>query len=106
MSSTSAMPPVPAPLARPGHGSIMARMPPTKRWSSADFDAVIAQVAPDVLALLADGVPRTKRTILAALADRHPKDDVKLAIMRLDVTEQLVEKDGRYTLPAREPEPD
>jgi hypothetical protein len=83
----------------------MARMPPTKRWSSADFDAVIAQVTPDVLALLADGVPRTKRTILAALADRHPKDDVKLAIMRLDVTEQLVEKDGRYTLPTREPGP-
>jgi hypothetical protein len=24
----------------------------TKRWSSADFDAVIAQVTPDVVALL------------------------------------------------------
>jgi hypothetical protein len=82
----------------------MARMPPTKRWSSADFDAVIAQVTPDVLALLADGVPRTKRTILAALADRHPKDAIKLAIMRLDVTEQLVEKGGKYTLPAAETE--
>jgi hypothetical protein len=77
----------------------------TKRWSSADFDAVIAQVTPDVLALLADGVPRTKRTILAALADRHPKDDVRRTLMRLDVTEQLVEKDGRYTLPTREPGP-
>ena len=58
-----------------------------------------------MLALLADGVPRTKRTILAALADRHPKDAIKLALMRLDVTEQLVEKDGRYTLPTREPGP-
>ena len=77
----------------------------TKRWSSADLDAAIARVTPDVLALLADGVPRTKRTILAALADRHPKDAIKLAIMRLDVTEQLVEKDGRYTLPTREPGP-
>jgi hypothetical protein len=58
-----------------------------------------------VLALLADGVPRTKRTILAALADRHPRDDVRRTLMRLDVTEQLVEKDGRYTLPTREPGP-
>ena len=73
--------------------------------TSADLDAAIARVAPDVLALLADGVPRTKRTILAALADRHPRDDVRRTLMRLDVTEQLVEKDGRYTLPTREPGP-
>jgi hypothetical protein len=78
---------------------------PSRLTSSADLEAMIARVTPDVLALLADGVPRTKRTILAALADRHPKDAIKLAIMRLDVTEQLVEKDGRYTLPTREPGP-
>jgi hypothetical protein len=30
-------------------------MPPTKRWSSADLDAMIERVTPDVLALLADG---------------------------------------------------
>ena len=64
-------------------------MPPTKRWSSADFDAVIAQVTPDVVALLGDGVPRTMGTIIAALADRHPKDDVRRTLMRLAVTEQL-----------------
>ena len=77
-------------------------MPLTKRWSSADFDAVIAQVTPDVVALLGDGVPRTMGTIITALADRHLKDDVRRTLMRLAVTEQLVEKSGKYTLPAAE----
>jgi hypothetical protein len=76
-------------------------MPPTK-LASADLHAVIAQVTPDVLALLADGLPRTRGVILAALADRHPKADVRRTLMRLAVTEQLVEKGGRYTLPATE----
>jgi hypothetical protein len=79
-------------------------MPPIKSWSSADFDVVIARVTPDVLALLGDGVPRSRSTILAALADRHPKDDVRRTLMRLAVLEQLVEKDGRYTLPVPGPE--
>jgi hypothetical protein len=78
---------------------------PSRPSSSADLAATIERVAPDVLALLADGVPRTKRTIIATLADRHPKDAIKLAIMRLDVTEQLVEKGGKYTLPAPEAGP-
>jgi hypothetical protein len=78
-------------------------MPPTKRWSSADFDAVIAQVTPDVVALLGDGVPRTMSTILAALADRHPKDDVRRTLMRLAVTERLVETGGKHTLPVPGP---
>jgi hypothetical protein len=56
-------------------------MPATKRWSSADFNAVIARVTPDLLALLGDGVPRSRGTILAALADRHPKDDVRRTLM-------------------------
>jgi hypothetical protein len=55
-----------------------------------------------VLALLGDGVPRTRGTIIAALADRHPKDDVRRTLMRLAVTERLVETGGRYTLPAAE----
>jgi hypothetical protein len=58
-------------LARLGDPTIMARMPPTKLWSSADLDAVIERVAPDVLALLGDGVPRTEAAIVAALAGRH-----------------------------------
>jgi hypothetical protein len=78
---------------------------PSRSSSSADLNAAIARVTPEVLALLSDGVPRSEAAIIAALADRHPKDAIKLAIMRLDVTEQLVEKDGRYTLPTREPGP-
>jgi hypothetical protein len=79
-------------------------MPSTKRWSSADLEAVIARVTPDVLALLGDGVPRTEATIIAALADRHSKQDVRRTVMRLAVTEQLVERGGKYTLPAAEAE--
>jgi hypothetical protein len=80
-------------------------MPPAKRWSSADLDAAIERITPDVLALLADGVPRTEAAIVAALAGRHPKDDVRRTLMRLAVTEQLVETGGKYTLPAAAAEP-
>ena len=79
-------------------------MAPTKPWSSADFNAVIARVTPDVLALLGDGMPRSRGTIIAALADRHPRDDLKRTLMRLAVTEQLVEKGGKYTVPVPETE--
>jgi hypothetical protein len=79
-------------------------MPATKRWSSADLGAVIERVTADVLALLADGVPRAEAAIVAALAGRHPKNDVRRTLMRLAVTEQLVETDGKYTLPAAEVE--
>jgi hypothetical protein len=75
-------------------------MPAPKRWSSADLDAAIERVAPDVLALLGDGVPRAEAAIVAALAGRHPKDEITLTLMRLDVVGQLVETGGRYTLPA------
>jgi hypothetical protein len=80
-------------------------MPSTKRWSSADFDAVIARVTPDVVTLLSDGMPRSRGTILTALAGRHPKDDVRRTVMGLAVTEQLVETRGKYTLPAPASEP-
>jgi hypothetical protein len=67
-----------ASLASPGHFITLTRCPsPSRLWASADLDAVIANVTPDVVALLGDGVSRTKRTIVAALADRHPKDDVR-----------------------------
>jgi hypothetical protein len=79
-------------------------MPPTKVLASADINAVIAHVAPDVLALLSDSVPRSKTTIVTALADRHAKDDVRRTLMRLAVTEQLVETGGKYTLSAPEAE--
>ena len=70
--------------------------------SSADLDAAIERGTPDGLALLADGVPRTRTTIIAALADRHPKDDVRRTLMRLDVVGRLDLQGGRYTLPEAE----
>jgi hypothetical protein len=75
-------------------------MPASQRWSSADLAAAIERVTPDVLALLGDGVPRSEATIVAALADRHPKDDIRRTLMRLAVLGQLVERGSRYTLPA------
>jgi hypothetical protein len=62
-------------------------------------------VTPDILALLGVGMPRSRGTILTALADRHPKDNVRRTLMRLAVTEPLVEKGGRYTLPVNEAGP-
>jgi hypothetical protein len=64
-------------------------MPATKLWSFANLDAAIERVAPDVLTLLADGVPRPEAAIVTALAGRRLKQDVTLTVMRLAVTEQL-----------------
>jgi hypothetical protein len=55
-------------------------------------------VAPDVPALLTDRVPRAEATIVKVLADRHPKDEVTLTLMRLDVVGHLDLRGGRYTL--------
>src|SRR5688572_26467693 len=78
-----------------------ASMPP-RVTSSDDLNAMIERVAPDVLALLADGVPRNKAAIVAVLADRHPKQDVKRAIARLSVIGRvelaLLPNDGLFVL--------
>ena len=66
---------------------------------------MVERITPDVLALLGEGVPRPEAAIVAALADRHPKDDIRRTLMRLAVTEQLVETRGKYTLPAPASEP-
>jgi hypothetical protein len=71
---------------------------PQRYPSSADTDAMVARVAPAILALLADGVPRSKRVIAAELADRHPKDEVARTLMRLAVTDRVEETGGKYTL--------
>jgi hypothetical protein len=71
---------------------------PKRYPSSADTDAMVARVAPAILELLADGVPRGKRAIVAELADRHPRDEVARTLMRLAVTDQVVEIDRRYAL--------
>ena len=69
---------------------------------SADIDAIVARVAPAVLELLADRVPRTKPAIVAALAGRHAGDDVALTLIRLAVTGQVEETGGKYALVAAE----
>jgi hypothetical protein len=68
--------------------------------SSADTEAMVARVAPAILGLLADGVPRSRRAIVAALAGRHPKDEVVRTLMRLAVTGQVDDPGGKYVLVA------
>ena len=63
----------------------------------------MARVAPAVLELLADGLPRSKPAIVEALAGRHARDDVVHTLIRLAVTGQVVETGGKYTLAASEP---
>jgi hypothetical protein len=71
---------------------------PQRYPSSADMDAMVARLAPAVLALLGDGVPRSRRAIVAALADRHPRDEVARTLMRLAVTGRVAAVGGKYTL--------
>ncbi|HEY4605888.1 MAG TPA: hypothetical protein VIH08_16275, partial [Blastococcus sp.] len=63
-----------------------------------ELNVMIERVAPDILALLADGVPRRKPAIVAALAGRHDKQDVTSTLIRLAVTERVRETAGKYTL--------
>ena len=83
----------------------MPRPKPSVMTGTADLNAMIERVAPAVLGLLADGRPRTKAAIVAALAGRHAEDDVELALIRLAVTEQVREVDSRYTLGTGEVQP-
>jgi len=81
-----------------------ARKPATARLSSyenagsAAVNAMVERVAPSILELLADGVPRSKPAIVEALAGRHDKQDVVHALIRLAVTGRVEETGGRYTL--------
>jgi hypothetical protein len=79
--------------------------PPYEGAGSAAINATVARVAPAILGLLADGVPRSRPAIVEALAGRHPRDDVVLALIRLTVTEKVVENGGKYKL-AQEVAPD
>jgi hypothetical protein len=82
-------------------------MPPAKPSAiagTAELNAMIERVAPSILELLADGVPRRKPAIVAALAGRHAEDDVALALIRLAVTEKVSETAGRYALASAEPD--
>ena len=70
--------------------------------SSADTHAMIARVAPSILELLRDGLPRSRPEITSALAEQHTKDEVRRALMRLAVTGQLVESKRKFQLPSAE----
>jgi hypothetical protein len=76
-----------------------AAKPKTPRSAtSADLDAAIARVTPDLVQLLADGTPRSKAAITKALAEQHAKQDIRRTLLRLAVTGGLVEHKGRFTL--------
>jgi hypothetical protein len=74
------------------------KLSPYERVSSAEINAMIERIAPDILVLFADGVPRNKAAIVEALAGRHERQDVISTLIRLAVTEQVLESGGRYTL--------
>jgi hypothetical protein len=50
------------------------------------------------VALLADGVPRSKAAVVEALAGYHDKRDVTHALIRLAVTGRVEETGGKYAL--------
>jgi hypothetical protein len=81
----------------------MPRAKPFALTGTAELTAMIERVAPDILALLADGLPRKKAAIVEALAGRHAEDDLALALIRLAVTGRVEETGGKYTLAAAEP---
>ena len=76
----------------------MPRPKPSAITGTAELNATIERVAPAILELLADGVPRRKPAIVAALAGRHERQDVISTLIRLTVTDRVVETGGRYTL--------
>jgi hypothetical protein len=73
---------------------------PYERAGSAEINAMVARVAPSILELLGDGVPRRKPAIVEALAGRHDRQDVVHALIRLAVTGRVEESGGRYALAA------
>ena len=78
---------------------------PQRYSSSDDTHAMVARVAPVILDLLGDGLPRSRHDIVNALAEQHARDEVVRTLMRLAVTGQLVEAERKYRL-APLPEPD
>ena len=69
----------------------MPRSKPFALTGTAGLNAMIDRVAPNILGLFADGLPRSKPAIVAALAGRHDAEDVTLALIRLAVTERVEE---------------
>ncbi len=81
-----------------------ARPSPYEGAGSEAINTTVARIAPAILGLLADGVPRTKAAIVEALADCYDRQDVTHTLIRLAVTDQVNEVGGKYTLgPIAEP---
>jgi len=72
---------------------------PQRYSSSDDTHATVARVAPVILELLGDGLPRSRHDIVAVLAGKHAKDEVVRTLMRLAVTGLLLETERKYGLP-------
>ena len=83
------MPPAKTPTRKPS---------PYEGAGSAEINTMVARVAPAILELLADGVPRTRPAIVAALAGQHDRQDVVHALIRLAVTGRVEESGGEYVL--------
>src|SRR5690348_11246200 len=73
------------------HRTRMPRPKPSALTGSAELNMMIERIAPDILELLADGVPRSKAAIVETLADQHERQDVTSTLIRLSVTMQVVE---------------
>ena len=58
---------------------------------------MVARIAPSILELLRNGIREKKRAFVAALADRYPKEEVELTLMRLAITGQRIAAGGKYT---------
>ena len=71
---------------------------PDRYASSDDTHAMVARVAPAILELLGDGLPRSRHDSVAALAPHHARDEVVRTLMRPAVTGQLVETERKYRL--------
>ena len=56
---------------------------PHSHISSDDTHAMVARIAPAILKLLSDGLPRSRHEMVEALAPQHAKDEVKRTIMRV-----------------------
>jgi hypothetical protein len=76
---------------------------PYRYAGSAELNATVARVAPAILELLADGVPRSKAAIVEALAGRHDRQHVAHTLIRLAVTGQVEDTSGKYMLAEASP---
>ena len=84
----------------------MPRPKPSALTGSAELNATIERVAPDILALLATACRAPRRPSSRRWPGGMTAEDVVLALIRLAVTGQVVETGSKYTLgPAGEDGP-